>query len=113
MGPVETSTKQSAWRACNCDIHNSQYNSCHALYITRVHKLIAISMLYQAEYWRQRTTDSLKAMYVEYGNDLEGTGFTKGASEKLTVGDTKWNLSVKLSFFIIAYFHKYSCQEMF
>ncbi|GMH37089.1 hypothetical protein BSKO_04962 [Bryopsis sp. KO-2023] len=48
----------------------------------------------EAEYWRQRTCENLKPMYVEYGNDLEGTAFCKGLEGKYTVGDTKWNLSM-------------------
>ncbi|CAD7699924.1 unnamed protein product [Ostreobium quekettii] len=50
----------------------------------------------EAEYWRLRK-DMTRTLYVEYGNDLEGTAFSrpskrKGAKRGLS--DTRWNLGV-------------------
>ncbi len=47
----------------------------------------------QAEYWRTRSEP--ESTWVEYGNDVEGSGFCKaGKGARDPLGRTDWNLQV-------------------
>ena len=49
----------------------------------------------QAEYWRTRSEP--ESTWVEYGNDVEGSGFCKaGKDARDPLGKTDWNLQVLL-----------------
>ncbi|CAD7695288.1 unnamed protein product [Ostreobium quekettii] len=54
---------------------------------TRVHPKIV-----EAEYWRERLSVGGRAIWVEYGNDVEGTGFLPPGDGSHTLSNTRWNL---------------------
>ena len=48
----------------------------------------------QAEYWRARLEP--ESTWVEYGNDVEGSGFCKaGRNARDPLGKTAWNLQAR------------------
>ena len=52
----------------------------------------------QSEYWRARKHEV--ATWVEYGNDVEGSGFSRAGPQcRDPLARTAWNLQVSLSAF--------------
>ena len=51
-----------------------------------------VACFMQAEYWRQFL--SADAVQVEYGNDVEGTGFASSNSTD-PLAQTQWNLQAR------------------
>lgn len=48
----------------------------------------------QAAYWKRRAGKDKKAAYVEYGNDVEGTAFSKDKARD-PLAKTDWNMRVR------------------